>query len=190
MSTLLLLIVWFLTTSLLAWAFGRELWRELPVLLRLYLAAGCALVSIGAIQTIFSVQRFDSFSEAALWFATAGIAVSLTGALNLLNVAKRREDVPIRRVALAANVLITAVFIAIATHRGEALPHDVVSISFIVLGVTATVLSGVWVGWSAHPEAKHGARASVDTASQRISKPGDQGLAADSADCERQFRSS
>ena len=153
MSAFFLLVVWFTATTLLLWAFGRGLWHALPTLLRLYLVAGWALVSIGAIQTMFSALRFDSFDEAALWFATAGIAVSLTGALNLLNVARRREDVPIRQVSVAANVLITAVFVAMATHRGGALPHDPVSISLVAVGVTATVLSGVWVSSSAHPGA-------------------------------------
>jgi len=151
MSALFLLVVWLLVTVLLLRALGRELWPVLPALLRLYLVAGCALVSIGALQTMFSTLRFDSFDEAALWFATAGLAVSLTGALNLLNVARRREDVPIRRVCVAANILITAVFVALATHRGGALPHDPVSISLVAVAVTTTVLSGDWVSSSAPP---------------------------------------
>ncbi len=142
MSALIFLAIWFVATSCLVGAFGKRLWNTLSSPLRLYLVVGWSLVSIGAIQMMFSPFRFRSFDEAALWFATAGIAVILTGALNILNLGRQRADAGLRRVCVAANIAITVVFVAVATHRGAEPPHEPVSVALMGVGVVATVLSG------------------------------------------------
>jgi len=142
MSAFVFLTVWFAETFCLVGVFGKRLWGTLSSPLRLYLVVGWSLVSIGATQMIFSPFRFGSFNEAALWFATAGIAVTLTGALNILNLGRQRGDAGLRRVCLAANLAITVLFVAVATHRGAEPPHDLVSIAFMGVGIVATLLSG------------------------------------------------
>ena len=144
MPALILLAVWFAVTSCLVAVFGRQLWRQISPLLRLYLASCWALVSIGVIQALFTPLRFEQFDENALWFATAGIAITLTGALNLLNVGRCFKDPEIRRVCLIANLAITLVFTAVATHRGAEPPHDPVSVALMTVALLATVLgSGI-----------------------------------------------
>ena len=145
MSALVFLTLWFAATSCFTAAFGRQLWPKLSLLLRTYLVLCWALVSVGVIQTIFTVLKFKQFDEAALWFATAGMAITLTGALNLLNLGRYLKDAGVRRVCLVANVAITAVFVAVATHRGAEPPHDPVSVVLMSVAVLATLLgSGVY----------------------------------------------
>ena len=152
MSALIFLAIWFVATFCLVGAFGRRLWNALSSSLRLYLVVGWSLVSIGVIQMMFSPFRFRSFDEAALWFATAGLAITLTGALNILNLGRQRADRGLRRVCVAANLAITVVFVAVATHRGAEPPHDPVSVALMSVGVVATVLSGGIRGfWSVNP---------------------------------------
>ncbi len=142
MSALILLAGWFSATALLVGIFNRRLWHSLSASLRLYLGLGWALVSIGVIQAMFTPLRFTSFDESALWFATSGSAVVLTGALNLLNVRGQRQDAGLRRVCMAANAWVTLVFVAVATHRGQEPLHDPVSAVLVAVAGAATVLSG------------------------------------------------
>ena len=144
MSALILLTAWFVATSSFVAAFGRRLWPRLSLLLQIYLVLCWAIVSVGVIQMIFTPLRFKQFDEAALWFATAGMAITLTGTLNLLNLGRHLKDTGLRRVYLVANLAITAVFVAVATHRGAEPPHDPVSVVLITVAVLATLLgSGI-----------------------------------------------
>ena len=144
MSALMVLIVWAAATSCLITAFGGRLWRTVSSTLRIYLVLGWALVSIGMIQTMFTPLRFKQFDEAALWFATAGLAIILTGAINLLNLGRRLKDAGVRHVCLAANLAMTAVFVAVATHRGAEPPHDPVSVALMSVAALAALLgSGI-----------------------------------------------
>jgi hypothetical protein len=140
-AIILLFALWLGASVFLLWAFSRRLWLTSALPSRLYLVAGWSLVSIGIIQAAYSAFKFSSFDETALWFATAGMGISLTGALNLLNLGRRCQDIGLRRVCFAANVCVTVMFVAVATHRGAEPPHDPVSVSFIAVGTAATLLS-------------------------------------------------
>jgi len=141
MDALIMLTMWSGATVLLMGLFGRRRWALLGPSLRLYLALGWALVSLGSIQMLFTPLRFGSFDENALWFATSGGAIILTGALNLLNLVRRADARVIRRLCLAANVWITLVFVAVATHRGAEPFHDPVSVVMVVVAVAATEMA-------------------------------------------------
>jgi len=144
MDSVIVLLLWFVATCFLVAAFSRRLWHKLSALLRIYLVLCWALVSIGVIQAMVTPIRFKPIDEAGLWFATAGLAVALTGAMNLLNLGRHLEDTGVRRVCLAANLAITIVFVAVATHRGAEPPHDPVSITLMTVAVFATLLgSGI-----------------------------------------------
>jgi len=144
MDGVIVLVLWSAATFLLVTAFGKRLWDKVSPLLRIYLVLCWALVSIGAIQTMVTPIRFKPINEAGLWFATAGMAIALTGAVNLLNLGRHLEDTGVRRVCLAANLAITIVFVAVATHRGAERPHDPVSIALMTVAALATLLgSGV-----------------------------------------------
>ena len=138
MDALVMLSVWAAATALLLALFGRRRWVSLAPRLRVDLALGWALVALGLLQVSFTPLRFATFDESALWFSTSGGAIVLTGALNLLTLTPRAGDPSIRRLCLAANLWMTAVFVAIATHRGAEPPHDPVSVVMIAVAVAAT----------------------------------------------------
>ena len=144
MDGVIFLALWFGATTFLVAAFGRRLWDRLSVLARMYLVLGWALVSVGVIQAMVTPIRFKPVDEAGLWFATAGMAIALTGAVNLLNLGRYLQDIGLRRVCLVANLATTIVFVAVATHRGGEPPHDPVSVALMTVAVLATLLgSGV-----------------------------------------------
>lgn len=140
MSAFILLTVWVAVTAGVVAFLGRRLWAGLSPRLRVYLVVAWALTTIGVIQIMFTGVRFEQFDEGALWFATAGLAISLTGAMNLLNLGRYLKDVGVRRVCLVANLATTAVFVAVATHRGAEPPHDPVSVALMTVAVVATLL--------------------------------------------------
>ena len=140
MSAFILLTVWVAVTAGVVALLGRRLWARLSPRLRVYLVVAWALTMIGVIQIMFTGVRFEQFDEGALWFATAGLAISLTGAMNLLNLGRYLKDAGVRRVCLGANLATTAVFVAVATHRGAEPPHDPVSVALMTVAVFATFL--------------------------------------------------
>ncbi len=144
MDGMIFLALWFAATSFLVAVFGRRLWYKLSPLPRMYLVLCWALVSTGVIQAMVTPIRFKPIDEAGLWFATAGMGIALTGAVNLLNLGRSMEDTGVRRVCLVANLAMTIVFVAVATHRGAEPPHDPVSVALITTAVLATLLgSGI-----------------------------------------------
>jgi len=144
MDALVMLAIWSGATILLVALFGRRAWGAAAPAPRLYLALGWALVSLGGLQMLVTPLRYESFDESALWFATSGGAIGLTGALNLLNLARRRHEPATRHLCIAADLFITLVFLAVATHRGQEPPHDPVSALMIAVAVAATALA--WAG--------------------------------------------
>ncbi len=144
MDSAIFLVLWFAATAFLVTAFGRRLWYKLSPLPRIYLVVCWALVSVGVIQSMVAPIRFRPLDEAGLWFATAGMAIALTGAVNLLNLGRYLEDTGVRRVCLVANLAMTIVFVAVATHRGAEPPHDPVSVALMTVALLATLLgSGI-----------------------------------------------
>ena len=144
MDAMIFLALWFAATSFLVAAFGRRLWHKLSPLARVYLVLCWALVSTGVIQAMVTPIRFKPIDEAGLWFATAGMGIALAGAVNLLNLGRSLEDIGVRRVCLVANLAMTIVFVAVATHSGAEPPHDPVSVALITAAVLATLLgSGI-----------------------------------------------
>jgi hypothetical protein len=140
MSAIILLTAWAAVTAAVVAFLDRRLWAGLAPRLRVYLVVAWALTTIGIIQILFTGARFEQFDEGALWFATAGLAISLTGAMNLLNLGRHLKDDGVRRVCLVANLATTAVFVAVATHRGAEPPHDPVSVALMTVAVVATLL--------------------------------------------------
>ena len=50
-----------------------------------YLLFACGIVALGVVHMAATFRSFDAPSSAALWFFSGGIAMVLTGVLNLLN---------------------------------------------------------------------------------------------------------
>jgi len=103
---------------------------------RLYAVAGWGIVALGALH--MSATRFDALTTSALWFFSGGIALALTGALNLLNRTYGRVAPGLRWVCIGTNVVTTLFSVVLGIVDGAWPAHFV-----LVLGLLggATVLS-------------------------------------------------
>jgi len=142
MFEMIFVAVWFGSAACLLAVLSRREWSQLAAVLRVYLLVSWALVTLGVLQVLVTPFRYAELTEAALWFAAAGFAIALTGGVNLLNLRARLGELTLKRVCLAANVAVTILFVAIATHRGAETLHDPVSAVMLAVGVTAIALSG------------------------------------------------
>ena len=104
---------------------------------RLYLVIGWAIVLLGAAHLFATTRPFDGLTQNALRFFSTGFAVSLTGALNLLNRSYGAEAPGLRMVCLAANLVMTC-YAALAGAVGDA---TVMQVLVVGLYLVATMLS-------------------------------------------------
>ncbi|HUP65864.1 MAG TPA: hypothetical protein VM557_11360 [Thermoanaerobaculia bacterium] len=105
---------------------------------QLYLVIGWAIVLLGMTHMFATTRLFDGVTQSALWFFSAGIAMSLNGALNLLNRSYGAEAPGLRMVCLGANLVMTC-FAAVA---GVVSDPTVIELVLVVgLHVFATMLS-------------------------------------------------
>lgn len=140
MDAVVFILIWGCATGCLLAVFGRRQWRDPSASFRTYVLVSWALVALGILQVVVAPIRYHELSEAALWFGAAGYAVALTGVFNVLNLRRRLQDLDLKRVSGGANIIVTILFVAIATHRGAESLHDPVSGILVALGVTATTL--------------------------------------------------
>jgi hypothetical protein len=84
-----------------------------------YLILAFLIVLLGLIHFAATFFIFDALSARALWFASGGIAIVLTGLLNLLNRAYGVIAPGLRWTTAGANVVMT-VFAAVAGIAGAA----------------------------------------------------------------------
>jgi hypothetical protein len=75
----------------------------------LYRLLSAGQVALGVVHISATATLFDGLSTRALWFASAGLAIALTGALNLLRQAYGNAAPGVRWVAVTANAAL-AVF--------------------------------------------------------------------------------
>ncbi len=99
---------------------------------RIYLVFGSGLVLLGLVHMAATTQFYSGLTGRAVWFFGAGIAMSLTGALNLLNVSYGAIAPGLRRVCIAANVVMTLFGIVAGSVTGASVPEFI-----IVIGLTA-----------------------------------------------------
>ena len=102
---------------------------------RTYFILSVAIIALGVVH-IASTPR--KLTVAAVWFASGGLAIILTGALNLLRQAYGHQARGLRLVCTAANAVLTA-FAVLAAYVGGASPLAL----FVVFGLIggATLLS-------------------------------------------------
>jgi hypothetical protein len=87
-----------------------------------------------------TVRFYSSLTQAALWFFSGGIAMSLTGALNLLNRRYGLLAPGLRRVCLATNIVIT-IFGIVAGAVGKASLGQFALVVGLTLSATAMSMS-------------------------------------------------
>ena len=105
---------------------------------RLYFLLAAGTIVLGVVHIAATPRAFPRLSSAAVWFASGGLAMMLTGALNLLRRVYGDFAPGLRRVCLAANVVMTA-FAVLAGYAGHASVAEFVVVLSLVGG--ATVLS-------------------------------------------------
>lgn len=105
---------------------------------RIYLVLALLVVLLGLFHAVSTFRIFDALSSRAVWFAGAGLAMVLTGILNLLNRAYGAVAPGVRWAAICANFAITA-FAALAGIVGGASAAEFA----MIVGLTAatTVVS-------------------------------------------------
>jgi len=107
----------------LAVTMGRTTWTAVGVVTRVDLWVGWTLVALGAIHALATPLFFHEFSGAALWFASGGIAMALTGGFNALRVRYAAVAPALVRSCLAANVALVALALAFVVRAGATILH-------------------------------------------------------------------
>lgn len=103
-----------------------------------YLVLSIGIIVLGVIHIASTPRFFLHLTSAAVWFASGGLAIILTGALNLLRRAYGETALGVRSVCVITNVLMTG-FALLAGYVSRA----PVSQFVLVLGLLggATVFS-------------------------------------------------
>jgi hypothetical protein len=79
----------------------------------LYLVLAALVILLGLVHLAAAFALFDALTPRAIWFASGGVAIVLTGLLNLLNRAYGRSAPGVRWSAIGASAVMTA-FAALA----------------------------------------------------------------------------
>ena len=116
------------------------------------LTAACLVIMLGVLQIISAPRFFHGLSSSALWFASGGLALILTGVLNLLNRAYGHWAGGLAWSCRCANVAM-AVFLALDGIVDQAEPGP-------FLAVMALMLAAIGLSFSRtarHPRPQGGA---------------------------------
>ena len=100
---------------------------------RLYLVLAVLVILLGVVHVSATAALFDALNSRAIWFAGGGLAIILTGVLNLLNRAYGAAARGVRWAAVGANAAMT-VFSALAGVAGAASGAELV----VIVGLMAT----------------------------------------------------
>lgn len=82
--------------------------RSIGLVRRAYQRSGWGLVLLGTVHMATTFWAFDALSGAAVWFFGSGIAMALTGVLNLLNDTYGGVANGLRWTCIGTNVAMTA----------------------------------------------------------------------------------
>jgi len=89
------------------------------IIRKAYLACSWGIVALGVLHMAATARLFTALTQSALWFLSGGLAMVLTGAINLLNRAYGGSAPGLQWVCRAANVAL-AVFAVTAGLVGRA----------------------------------------------------------------------
>ena len=104
----------------------------------LYLILAVLIILLGLVHIAATFLLFDALNSRAIWFASGGVAVVLTGLLNLLNRAYGAAARGVRWVTVGANAVMT-LLAALAGLAGAASGAQLVVI--VGMMAAATLLS-------------------------------------------------
>jgi hypothetical protein len=103
---------------------------------RVYFALSLGIVALGAVHIAATWRYFTQLTSAAVWFASGGLAIILTGALNVLRQAYGEAAPGLRRACVAANAAMTG-FALLAGYAGRASVAEFVLVLVLLGGATA-----------------------------------------------------
>ena len=103
-----------------------------------YMIVAFLIILLGLVHVAAAFAIFQELSGRAVWFASGGLAVVLTGLINLLNRAYGAAARGVRWTAFGANAVMT-VFAALAGLAGAA--SNVQLVVIVGLMAAATLLS-------------------------------------------------
>ena len=104
----------------------------------LYLILALLMILLGLVHIAATFALFDALTSRAIWFASGGVAIVLTGVLNLLNRAYGASARGVRWAAFGANAVMT-VFAMLAGTAGAASGAQLIVI--VSLMAAATLVS-------------------------------------------------
>lgn len=96
---------------------------------RLYAFVGWAVVALGGLHMLTTIRLSASSPAFRVWFFGAGIAMALTGALNLLHRIYGTSAVGLRIVCRTANVLLTLFAVVAGAVTGASTAAYIVIVS-------------------------------------------------------------
>ena len=104
-----------------------------------YLALSLGIVALGAIHVAATPRFFGHLTAAAVWFASGGFAIILTGALNLLRRAYGEMASGLRLVCVATNVVVMS-FALLAGYASHASAVQFIFVLGLLGGATVCSL--------------------------------------------------
>jgi len=75
---------------------------------RVYLALSLGIVALGTVHIVATPRLFTHLTPGTVWFASGGLAIILTGALNLLRREYGHSAFGLRIVSVMANIVMAA----------------------------------------------------------------------------------
>lgn len=88
-----------------------------------YLVLSLGIIALGAAHIAATPRYFPELTASAVWFASGGLAIILTGALNLLRRAYGAGAFGLRVVCVASNVVMTAFALVAGYASGASAPE-------------------------------------------------------------------
>jgi hypothetical protein len=121
--------------SILARVVHRRAWNDGGWAARAHLAIAWSLIVLGVVHIAATWILFARISGAALWFASGGIAMSLGGALNVLQRLYAAQAPGVWPACMAGNLAMTALagtFVALAGARVVREPQFLLLLGLLV----------------------------------------------------------
>jgi hypothetical protein len=106
---------------------------------RFYLVLALLIVLLGLVHLAATLRLFDELNSRAVWFASGGLLLILTGAVNLLNRSYGAAAAGLRRTTIATNTVMTA-FAALAGIAGAASGAQLAAIVGLIAATTLVSL--------------------------------------------------
>ena len=102
---------------------------------RAYFVLSLGIIALGVVHVAATPHYFAQLTSGAVWFASGGLAMILTGALNLLRRAYGATAPGLRLVCVAANAVMTG-FALLAGYAGRASAGEFALVLVLIGGAT------------------------------------------------------